>query len=194
MKQINRIRILLVFLIPPTIIAQTTFLKYELNGMPSNKIIQDSIEISKNPFAKFIGEWTLKDNDWTQNWGGKTEVIKIKDHHTLSSQINTENSLFSIIDGPEPNGHIFWIYDSESKKVHHLSSFGKKRLGRGTGTISDKGDITLKIIFSDEPKGTYRIYRYKWISNEQYLMTSVQYNLNEEPTGLFYQGNFVRIH
>jgi hypothetical protein len=35
----------------------------------------------KNPFDKFIGEWTLKDDNWSHNWGNGTENIKIPNHH-----------------------------------------------------------------------------------------------------------------
>ena len=81
--------------------AQNTTITFDSNGRTS------TLEV-ENPFSKFIGEWTLKDDDWSQNLGGETENIKIPTHHTVSTGINTKNSLISIIDGPEPNGHIFW--------------------------------------------------------------------------------------
>ena len=165
--------------------AQTEDISYELNGRNPN-------DISKNPFGKFIGEWTLKNDDWTHNWGGETETIKIPKHHTVSRQINTDNSLLSIIDGPEPNGHIFWSYNPNTKEVDHLSSFGTIRAGVGNGTISEKGDVQLKIVFEGEPD-TYRIYHYKWIDSDEYHMKSVQYDMEDQPTGLFYEGYFVRI-
>jgi len=165
--------------------AQTETIAYELNGRnPKN--------ITKNPFGKFIGEWTLKNDDWTHNWGGETETIKIPKHHTVTKQINTDNSLLSIIDGPEPNGHIFWSYNPNTKEVHHLSSFGTIRAGVGQGSINEKGDVKLKLVFEGEP-GTYRIYNYKWIGDDEYHMKSVQYNQDDQPTGLFYEGYFIRI-
>jgi len=167
-------------------IAQTETIEFELNG-------RNSADISKNPFGKFIGEWTLKDDNWTHNWGNGTETIKIKGHHTISRQLNTDNSLLSIIDGPEPNGHIFWSYNPKTGEVHHLSSFGKIRAGNGAGEINDNGDVRLKLSFEGEPDGTYRIYNYKWISEDEYHMKSIQYSENGEPTGLFYEGYFVRI-
>ncbi|PRX55038.1 hypothetical protein CLV81_3444 [Flagellimonas meridianipacifica] len=147
----------------------------------------------QNPLKAFIGEWTLKDDSWTQNWGGETETITIPMHHTISTQINTANSLFSIIDGPEPNGHIFWSYNPVTKVVNHLSSFGALRAGVGAGSITKSGDVTLKISFEGEPKETYRIYHYKWISQDEYHMKSTQYNSDDAPTGLFYEGTFVRL-
>ena len=149
--------------------------------------------ITANPFQKFIGEWTLKDNRWTQNWGGQTETISIPEHHTISTQINTANSLFSIVDGPEPNGHIFWSYNPVTKKINHLSSFGELRAGVGEGSINEKGDLTLKITFEGEPEHTYRRYNYIWVTEDEYHMKSVQYDLNNKPTGLFYEGVFVRL-
>jgi len=164
---------------------QTTSINYRLNAT-------DSL-VTDNPFRPFIGEWTLKNDDWTQNWGNGTETIKIPGHHTISSQVNTANSLFSIIDGPEPNGHIFWSYNPVTKKINHLSSFGELRAGVGEGTISKDGDVTLKITFEGEPRDTYRLYSYQWTTQDEYHMKSVQYDFNDIPTGLFYEGTFVRL-
>ncbi len=150
-------------------------------------------ELHKNPFRKFIGEWTLKNDSWTHNWGGETETISIPKHHTVSAQINTANTLFSIIDGPEPNGHIFWSYNPVTKLISHLSSFGESRAGVGEGSMNKNGDVTLKIVFEGEPKGTYRIYNYRWVNKDEYQMKSVQYDTNDQPTGLFYEGIFVRL-
>ncbi|MBA4852187.1 hypothetical protein [Emticicia sp. BO119] len=152
-----------------------------------------SAENSKNPFRKFIGEWTLKDNNWSQNWGGKDEYIKILNHHTVCTAINTDNSLIAVIDGALPHGHIFWSYNPVKKEVDHLSSFGTARAGVGKGTINENGDVFLKIAFADEAAGTYRRYSYIWISENEYELKSVQYGANDKPTGFFYGGVFVRI-
>ncbi len=158
-----------------------------------NRIDLEAERLNGNPFKKFIGEWTLKNDDWSQNWGQKTEQIKIPHHHTVNRNLNTANSLISVIDGTPPFGHIFWTYNPVKKEVHHLSSFGELRCGVGKGTINDKGDVTLKLSFEGEAEGTYRIYNYTWISDNEYEMKSVQYNINNKPTGLFYGGNFIRI-
>ena len=160
--------------------AQRASIPYETNGL-------DSL-IAQNPFQNFIGEWTLKDDNWMHNWGSGTETIKIPGHHTITTQINTANSLFSIIDGPPPNGHIFWSYNPVTQKVNHLSSFGELRAGVGEGHISESGDVTLKIMFEGEPEDTYRRYTYNWISPDEYHMKSVQYDSSDQPTGLFYEG------
>jgi hypothetical protein len=149
--------------------------------------------IQQNPFRKFFGEWTLKNDDWSQNWGNGMEHIKIPNHHTVCKDINTNNSLLAIIDGTPPFGHIFWSYNPIKKVVHHLSSFGESRSGVGQGTVNENGDVSLKVSFEGEPPGSYRLYRYKWISNDEYEMTSVQYNAKDEPTGGFYGGSFIRI-
>ncbi|MEM1217753.1 MAG: nuclear transport factor 2 family protein, partial [Bacteroidota bacterium] len=166
---------------------------FALNGRPSNAEIQEEPTKSQNPFASFIGEWTLKEDTWIQNWGGQNDTIKIPGHHTVSSKINTEHSLLSIVDGPEPNGHIFWTYNPNTREVGHLSSFGTIRLGKGSGQFYGDGNLRLKVSFEGEAKGTYRIYTYEWISPNEYALNSVQFDANDQPTGLFYKGNFLRI-
>jgi len=161
--------------------------------MSSSELSLDMGKTSKNPFVKFIGEWGLKNDDWKHNWGGETESIKIPGHHTICTAINTENSLLSIIDGPEPNGHIFWSYNPVKKEVGYLSSFGTIRAGVGNGTVDEDGNLKLKVSFEGEVEGTYRIYTYNWLSEDEYELLSIQYNENDEKTGLFYTGNFVRI-
>ena len=165
---------------------QTASINFELNG-------RSTANTSKNPFSKFIGEWTLKNDAWTQNWGSGAETIQIPKHHTVSSAINTDNSLLSIVDGPEPNGHIFWSYNPKTKEVMHLSSFGSIRAGQGKGTVTEDGNLHLTLSFEGEPTGTYRVYQYRWKNANEYHMKSVQYGPNDEPTGLFYEGTFVRI-
>jgi hypothetical protein len=162
------------------------------NTLTFNANKEISADNSKNPFKKFIGEWTLKDDNWSQNWGGKDEHIKILGHHTVCRAINTDNSLLAVIDGAPPHGHIFWSYNPAKKEVDHLSSFGTSRAGVGKGTVNENGDVFLKISFADEAPGTYRRYSYKWISDNEYELKSVQYDANDKPTGFFYGGVFVR--
>lgn len=195
-KNMKRLLPLILFLVQTTAVtfAQQTSISYQLNGRSSNAQIEnDKTRKSANPFAKFVGEWTLKNDDWNQNWGNGNEAIKIPKHHTVSSVINTDLSLISIIDGPEPNGHIFWSVDPKSGMLHHLSSFGTARSGIGTGTVNANGDLSIKVSFSDEATGTYRRYSYTWISDDEYELLSVQYDANDKPTGLFYGGTFVRV-
>ncbi|RFS16731.1 hypothetical protein [Emticicia sp. C21] len=163
------------------------------NTLTFNPNKEISAQNSKNPFRKFIGEWTLKNDSWSQNWGGKDEHIKIPNHHTICSAINTDNSLLAIIDGAPPHGHIFWSYNPAKKEVDHLSSFGNSRAGVGKGTVNENGDVYLKISFADEPAGTYRRYSYKWITDDTYELKSVQYDANDKPTGFFYGGVFMRV-
>ncbi len=166
---------------------QTTFSSPRPNGTVGH------IATSENPFKKFIGEWTLKDDNWSQNWGQGMEHIKIPNHHTVNKELNTDNSLLAVIDGTPPYGHIFWSYNPIKKEVHHLSSFGTSRSGVGKGTVNENGDVTLKVSFEGEPDETYRRYTYKWISDDEYEMKSVQYNAKGEPTVGFYGGTFIRI-
>ncbi|MEM6802294.1 MAG: nuclear transport factor 2 family protein [Bacteroidota bacterium] len=184
---------LFLLLLPYFIIAQKSSLSFELNGRASHQEIVEGKKNSKNPFKRFIGEWQLKEDRWEQNWGGETEVIHIPHHHTTSYQVNTECSLLSIIDGPEPNGHIFWSYNPETQEVFHSSTFGSKRTGIGKGSIAENGDLQLKVAFADEAEGSYRRYRYRWIDENEYELTSYQYDAEDRKTGLFYAGNFRRI-
>ncbi len=163
------------------------------NSVNSSLNKEDNSQTSKNPFRKFIGEWTLKDDNWSQNWGGGDEHIKIPGHHTICRAINTDNSLLAVIDGAPPHGHIFWSYNPVKKEVDHLSSFGTSRAGVGKGTVNENGNVFLKISFADEPEGTYRRYSYRWISDNEYELKSVQYDAKDKPTGFFYGGIFVRI-
>lgn len=186
----------LVFLVSSSLIcsAQKTTISYELNGRTSNEELEGGqYQNSLNPFVRFIGEWALKNDDWTQNWGGETETIKIPDHHTVSRELNTDNSLLSIVDGPEPNGHIFWSYNPNTKEVYHSSSFGTIRSGQGIGTVNENGDLRLKISFEGEADGTYRIYTYDWVNIDEYELKSIQFDKSDKPTGLFYTGSFTRI-
>ena len=139
MKLIKKLLFLIFALLSLTGYAQKTSIEFESNGRTKK-------ETKQNPFEKFIGEWTLKNDDWTDNWGNGTETIKIPNHHTTSQEINTNNSLLSIIDGPEPNGHIFWSYNPNTKEIHHLSSFGTIRAGNGKGTISNMQNRITEMI------------------------------------------------
>ena len=165
--------------------SQATTIQYQENG--TNQLLE------QNPFSKFVGAWTLQNEEWIQNWGGTTDTLQIPGHHTVTTALNTANTLLSIIDGPPPNGQIFWSYNPVSKVVNHLSSFGEIRAGVGEGSVSKEGNVRLKINFEGEPKNTYRIYNYRWLDPDTYHMKSVQYNSMNEQTGLFYEGTFVRV-
>jgi hypothetical protein len=161
------------------------------SNSPVNSLAKE--QTAKNPFRNFIGEWTLKNDDWSHNWGNGDEHIKIPNHHTVNRELNTANTLLSVIDGAPPHGHIVWTYNPVNKEVHHLSSFGEIRIGVGQGTVNENGDVTLKISFEGEAKGTYRIYKYKWLDKDTYELRSDQFDSMGKPTGFFYAGTFVRI-
>jgi hypothetical protein len=150
----------------------------------------DPGKLPANPFSRFLGEWTLKDDAWSQNWGGGAENIKIPNHHTLCRAINTENTVLCVVDTP-PAGHILWAFNPVRKTVHHLSSFGELRIGTGQGSFNNS-DLRLKVSFEGEAPGTYRVYDYVWISPDEYDMKSVQFDASGKPTGLFYGGRFIR--
>ncbi|MDB4292978.1 hypothetical protein N9954_06170 [Maribacter sp.] len=152
-------------------------------------------QASENPFEKFIGEWTLKDDNWEQRNGkGNIEKLKIPNHYSLCKAINTANSLLWVVDATSARGHIFWTYSAENQEVDHLSSFFPSRIGKGQGSVDTNGNVALKITFSGEPAGSYRLYAYRWISDDEYDLKSVQYNEKDEPTGSYYGGTFIRIN
>ena len=147
-----------------------------------------------NPFARFFGEWTLKDDRFQQVWDGKTvETLTIPNHHTRCAPVNTARSVLCVVTTPDLAGHILWTYDDARSQVHHLSHFGTARNGSGSGSFSDRGDLRTRIRFSDEPEGSYRVYEYRWVSDDEYTMLSRQYDRDGKPTGNWYGGSFVRI-
>lgn len=146
-----------------------------------------------NPFKKFIGQWTLKDDNWEQNNGNGIEKVKIPNHHTLIKEVNTDTSILQIVDATSAKGHILWVYDHMKKEVQHVSSFYPFRSGTGKGSIDEEGNVRLKIEFEGEPEGTYRIYDYSWINTNEYSLLSTQYDETDTPTGNFYGGSFIRM-
>lgn len=145
-------------------------------------------------FNNFVGTWTLKDDKFEQVWDGQTvERITIPNHITVCTSVTTASSVSCSVDANGLTGQIFWVADESRKTLHHLSHFGDRRLGVGTGTISPEGNLTNRITFTDEPDGTYRLYEYKWITPDEYWMMSRQYNADQELTGNYYAGTFVRV-
>jgi len=63
--------------------------------------------------------------------------------------------------------------------VDHLSSFGTTRAGTGSGEIDKEGNVLLKLVFSDEAEGTYRMYNYRWTNSDEYHMKSVQFGSDD---------------
>jgi hypothetical protein len=149
---------------------------------------------SVNPFRKFFGEWTLKDDTWEQGYDHKIEQVKIPEHYTLCKEINSNNSMLWIIESPSSKGNIFWSYNTTTNEAHWASSFHANRSGNGSGSINASGDATFKVQFEGEPEGTYRVYTYKWISDHAYELRSIQYNKQGKPTGSYYGGTFVRLN
>ena len=147
-----------------------------------------------NPFARFFGEWTLKGDRFQQVWDGKTvETLSIPRHHTRCAAVNTDRSVLCVVNTPDLKGHILWTYDDARKQVHHLSHFGQARTGFGTGQLNDRSDLQLTLHFQDEPEGSYRIYDYRWVSNDEYAMMSRQFDRDGKPTGNWYGGSFIRL-
>ncbi len=152
------------------------------------------IEHSQFPFARFLGDWTLEDDRFQQVWDGNTlQTVSIPDHFTHCAPVNTQSSVLCVVDAGGLKGHILWVVSEDRRSVRHLSHFGDRRVGVGTGALASNGDLSLTIRFEDEPTGTYRRYTYHWLDADRYEMTSVQYGSDEDPTGNWYGGTFVRI-
>jgi len=146
------------------------------------------------PFQAFVGEWTLKDDIFQQVWDGETlETLTLPNHYTDCKPLNTSGSVMCLVDAGGFQGHILWSIDRHTGSVSHQSHFGTHRLGRGTGRLNAAGDLNLKITFADEPEETYRVYDYEWVSADEYVMMSRQYNADGTATGNWYGGTFVRL-
>lgn len=145
-------------------------------------------------FSNFVGTWTLKDDKFEQVWDGYTvETLSISNHMTVCATVTTASSLSCTVNAGDLTGQIFWVTDEERRTLHHLSHFGETRLGVGTGTIDGAGNLKNRVTFADEPEGTYRIYEYQWVSEDEYWMMSRQYDVDDQPTGNYYAGTFIRV-
>ncbi|MEL6483995.1 MAG: hypothetical protein AAFU57_12750 [Bacteroidota bacterium] len=149
----------------------------------------------QNPFERFIGEWTLQEDLWLSGeTESKMDTLYLPNHHTLCSANNTPSSLQWVVEAPSARGHALWTYNPSTKKVVMQSSFYPYRIGLGEGTIDAQGNVFLTMRFTgSEPEGTYRKYSYVWLNQDTYELKSYQYDSNNQPTGNFYGGTFIRI-
>ncbi len=148
----------------------------------------------ENPFKKFIGKWTLKNDDWEHTDQDLIQrKIKRPNHFTVCKEINTNNSVLFIVDTGAYHGSVFWNYDSDKKSINTLSSFSGNRTTVGSGTIDKEGNMKNKVFFQGITDGRYRQYTYNWVSENEYILKSVEYDKNHKPTGVSYGGTFVRI-
>ena len=150
--------------------------------------------VPENPFSALFGEWTLKDDKFQYVGDGRTvETQIIPNHHTKCARVNTDRSMLCVVKAGALNGHTLWTYDGSKKQVHWLSHFGTERTGFGTGTFDNASNLTFTVRFTDEPEGTYRVYRYQWASKNEYTLMSRQYDSRGRATGNWYGGTFIRL-
>ena len=165
-------------------------------SLSSSAIASDTAPGDDAPvgFAAFIGTWTLEDDAFSIVWDGQTvETQTIPNHITVCTSETTASSVSCAVDGGGLAGQIFWVADETRRSLHHLSHFGERRRGVGTGRIAPDGSLTNRVVFSDEPQGTYRIYEYRWTGPDRYTMMSRQYAADGTPTGNYYAGTFIRV-
>ncbi len=144
------------------------------------------------PFDRFIGDWTLKNDQWMfSDSENGSQTVTIERHHTTCQALNTPQSLLCTVQAPGLAGHILWAHDPVTGLVHHLSSFGEERVGVGTGQFDGHGNLALQIRFASEGRQTWRHYRYQWVSPDEYTLSSTQYRANQS-TDNYYGGTFVR--
>jgi len=154
----------------------------------------EKAERSSHVFAAFSGVWTLQDDAFEQVWDTQTlEQITIPQHITRCDPVNTEKTILCVVDAGGRKGHIVWGRGEGADQVVDLAPFGSSRLGSGRGTRDEEGNLQIRVTFSDEPEGTYRVYRYQWIDADRYDMRSDQYGADGTPTGNWYGGVFVRL-
>ena len=157
-------------------------------------LISNIAYASDNPFASFIGDWTLKEGKFQRSLDGKkVETFEIPHHLTRCEEINTKGSILCISDWGELEGHSLWTFDSKRSQIHQLSHFGETRNGVGIGAFEKGSNLSIKVYFQDDADGIYRIYTYTWISKNEYAMVSRQYDNRQKYTGDWYGGTFVRI-
>ncbi|WP_350285848.1 hypothetical protein [uncultured Croceitalea sp.] len=149
---------------------------------------------TENVFKKFIGEWTLKNDTWyAANTPKAIDTLYLPNHRTICKELNTKRSLLWVVDATSAKGHGLWTYNQATQSVVMQSSFYENRIGLGSGSIDENGNVTLTMVFEgSEPEGTYRKYSYDWVDENTYILTSYQYDSANKPTGSFYGGTFVR--
>jgi hypothetical protein len=148
----------------------------------------------ENPFSALFGQWTLKDDKFHYVGDGRTvEIQTIPNHHTNCARVNTDRSMLCVVKAGALNGHTLWTYDASKQQVHWLSHFGTERTGVGTGAFDKASNLTFKVRFTDEPEGSYREYRYEWVSPDEYTLMSKQYDAQGRATGNWYGGTFIRL-
>ena len=123
-------------------------------SLSSSAIASDTAPGDDAPvgFAAFIGTWTLEDDAFTIVWDGQTvETQTIPNHITVCTSETTASSVSCAVDGGGLAGQIFWVADETRRSLHHLSHFGERRRGVGTGRIAPDGSLANRVVFSDEP-------------------------------------------
>ncbi len=148
-----------------------------------------SYNLKENPFEKFIGEWEMKDDIFESNFGGEYKAEVNPNRSFIFKELGTQNSIVSIQDFDGFKVDIFWTYDSTKRQIHHLSM--SDDIAKGTGEFSENGDLELKLVYENGCENCYRIYSFRWKSENEFFFRGT-FHKDEEPTGDFYGGTFIR--
>lgn len=158
-------------------------------GMTHIQLIETNAT-QENPFRKFVGIWGMKEGIWESSFGGKYSKT-IDTSFVFIAKSPTNQSLLWNYNLFPAKGVILWTFSNTKKEVYHLSANSHGPMAQGTGTINANGDANLKLYFDEDCATCYRMYRYKFISDDEVYFRASYYKDDKE-TGDFYGGTFVR--
>lgn len=144
----------------------------------------------QNPFRKFIGNWGMKEGIWESSYGGQYSK-SIDTSRLFIAKSPTNLSLLWDYNLVSAKGVILWTFNNTKKEVYHLSANSFGPMAQGAGTIDANGDVNLKLFFDGECATCYRMYRYKFISDNE-IYFRVTYYKDDKETGDFYGGSYIR--
>lgn len=155
----------------------------------SNNTISDTTP--QNPLEKFRGEWVLKDNIFENSTNGKYSADVNPNRTFIAMAVNTKSSNLWNEDFDGFKVDIFWSYDEKTKTVYHLSNTTTNSLATGKGLLKENGDLDLKLSYLAACKTCYRLYTFRWKSNNEFFFRATYYKDNKA-TGDFYGATFLR--
>lgn len=157
---------------------------------PQLPSFSSNIDTTENPFQKYLGEWEMKDGIFETNFKGEYNK-NIGPKRSLVASSPTNNSVIWNEDMGDATAIILWAFDKTKKEVYHLSANSTYPMAHGTGTITSNSDIEVKLFFAGECETCYRMYRYKFISDNEFFFRATYYKDGKE-TGDYYGATLVK--